>query len=87
MPDANITSDYLQGIFWANLGLNLFNTIVSEKELDTAKDAAERVLEQHIDELPLSRNENERIKRERKNENEVLMRVFKDTLNQAGTLI
>ena len=87
MPDANITSDYLQGIFWANLGLNLFNTIVSEKELATAKDAAERVLEQHIDELPLSRNENERIKRERKNENEVLMRVFKDTLNQAGTLI
>lgn len=44
MTDANIISNYLQGIFWANLGVNMFNTIVSEKKLDTAKDAAERVL-------------------------------------------
>lgn len=88
MTDANITSNYyLQGIFWANLGLNMFNAIVSEKELDTAKDAAERLLEQHIDELPLSRNEKERVKRERKAENEVLMRGFKDTLKQAGKLV
>ena len=33
MTDANIISNYLQGIFWANLGLNMFNTIVSEKVL------------------------------------------------------
>lgn len=27
MHDANITSDYLQGIFWAKLGLNMFPTL------------------------------------------------------------
>lgn len=31
MTDANIISNYLQGIFWANLGVNMFNTIVSGK--------------------------------------------------------
>ena len=50
MSDTNIISNYLQGIFWANLGVNMFNTIVSEKELDTAKDAAERGLNDNGDE-------------------------------------
>ena len=87
MSDANIISNYLQGIFWANLGLNMFNVTVFEKDLDSAKEAAERLLEQHIDELSLTIHEKDRIKRERKAENEVLMRGFKDTLKQAGKLV
>ena len=86
MTNAN-TAYYLQGIFWTNLGLNMFNVTVFEKDLDSAKEAAERLLEQHIDELSLTINEKDRIKRERKAENEVLMRGFKDTLKQAGKLV
>lgn len=37
--------------------------------------------------LSLTINEKDRIKRERKAENEVLMRGFKDTLKQAGKLV
>lgn len=87
MSDANIIFNYLQGIFWANLGLNMFNVTVFEKDLDPAKESAERLLEQHIGELSLTINEKDRIKRERKAENEVLMRGFKDTLKQAGKLV
>lgn len=65
----------------------MFNVTVFEKDLDSAKEAAERLLEQHIDELSLTINEKDRIKRERKAENEVLMRGFKDTLKQAGKLV
>lgn len=31
MTDENITSNYLQGRFWANLGLNMFNATVLKK--------------------------------------------------------
>lgn len=65
----------------------MFNVTVFEKDLDSAKEAAERLLEQHIDELSLTINEKDRIKRERKAENEVLMRGFKDPLKQAGKLV
>lgn len=74
-------------LFWANLGLSMFNASVSEKELDTAKESAEKLQELHIDRLSLSKDEKERIKRERKAENEEMMRGLKDTLKRAGKLI
>lgn len=74
-------------LFWAYLGLSMFNASVSEKELDTAKESAEKLQELHIDRLSLSKDEKERIKRERKAENEEMMRGLKDTLKRAGKLI
>lgn len=65
----------------------MFNASVSEKELDTAKESAEKLQELHIDRLSLSKDEKERIKRERKAENEEMMRGLKDTLKRAGKLI
>lgn len=65
----------------------MFNVTVSEKELDTSKEAAEKLMEQYIDGCSLTREEKERIKHERKTENEEMMHGLKDTLKRAGKLM
>ena len=48
----NMIKNYLQGTFLARYGMSIFNCSVTEKELDAAKEYAEKVIESRIDENP-----------------------------------
>lgn len=66
MTDCIISSNYLQGVFFANLCSNMFAGSASEESLDVANEAAEKLMEQQIDGLAITEDEKERIKCERK---------------------
>lgn len=51
MTDDSILPYYLQGMFWANLGLSIVQCFCLRKRLDTAKESAEKQQELHIDRL------------------------------------
>lgn len=68
--DNRISSNRLQGVFFANLCSNMFAGNASEESLNVAKEAAEKLMEQQIDGLAITEGEAERSKRERKTENE-----------------
>ncbi len=80
-------SDYLQGIFWAELGMRVFNSNANEKEIDAAKEFAMQVIESQIDENPtLTKTQKDENKRQLKSWSDSVIRGFKDALRYRGSL-
>lgn len=88
MKLTNMIMDYFQGMFFAELGISAFKYSVTEKELDTAKEYAERVIESKIDENPtLTKFHKDEYKRKFKYWSDSMIRGFKDALKTGGRLV
>ena len=75
-------------MFLAELGMSAFKCSVTEKELDTAKEYAEKVIESKIDENPtLTKFQKDEYKRQFKCWSDSMVRGFKDTLRNGDRLV
>lgn len=83
-----VIKNYLQGAFWAEYGMSIFNCSVTEKELDAAKEYAERMIESRIEQDPtLEIIQKEEYKRQLKFWSDSTVRGFKDALKNRGRLV
>lgn len=87
MTDSEIITGYFQGVFWAYLGLSMISCNATEESLDAAKITAEKMNEQRIDTLTLSKEEKDRMKADWKAWSESALKGFKDTLKKEGRLV
>ena len=80
--------NYLQGAFWAEYSMSIFNCSVTEKELDAAKEHAEKMIESRIEQDPtLEKIQKEEYKRQLKSWSDSTVRGFKDALKNRGRLV
>lgn len=79
---------YFQGMFLAELGMSAFKCSVTEKELDAAKEYAEKVIESKIEENPtLAKFQKDDYKHQFKCWSDSMVRGFKDTLRNGDRLV
>lgn len=84
----NMIMDYFQGMFLAALGMSAFKCSVTERELDAAKEYAEKMIELKIDENPTLANfQKDGYKRQFKCWSDSMVRGFKDALKTGGRLV
>lgn len=80
--------DYFQGMFLAALGMSAFKCSVTERELDAAKEYAEKMIESKIDENPtLAKFQKDEYKCQFKGWSDSMVRGFKDALRNGGRLV
>lgn len=83
-----VIKNYLQGAFWAEYSMSIFNCSVTEKELDAAKEHAEKMIESSIEQDPtLEKIQKEEYKRQLKSWSDSTVRGFKDALKNRGRLV
>ena len=78
---------FCEGYFYAQLGEKLTNGKVTDKELDLAKDTAQRCIEQQIAYSSFDDTQKEELKGNFKQWAETVMLGFKKRLRDSGRLI
>ena len=83
-----VIKNYLQGAFWAEYSMSIFNCSVTEKELDAPKEHAEKMIESSIEQDPtLEKIQKVEYKRQLKSWSDSTVRGFKDALKNRGRLV